>query len=165
MQLWKKILIAVIVLFILIQFIPTDKNAGSDATSNDIATVYPMDPELKDMFQKACYDCHSNQTKYPWYSRVQPVGWWLQNHIKEGKAELNFHEFGTYTIARKYKKLEETIKEVKDGYMPMPSYLWMHPEARLTAQEKEKINIWCQALRDSIKANYPADSLVRKKTL
>lgn len=165
MKPWKKILIILLAIFIIVQFIRPDKNVSAGTTSNDIASVYPMDPELKDIFQKACYDCHSNQTNYPWYNQIQPFGWWLQNHIKEGKKELNFQEFGTYTLARQYKKLEETIKQVKDGEMPMPSYLWMHPEARLTAQEKEKINTWCQALRDTMQLKYPADSLVRKKTL
>jgi hypothetical protein len=87
------------------------------------------------------------------------VGWWLNNHIKEGKRELNLSEFGTYTIARQYKKLEETAEQVNKGEMPLSSYTLLHANARLTDTEKHALVTWCKNIRDTIKSKYPADSL------
>lgn len=147
---------------LLLQAFRPDKNK-SNKTDNDISKSYAVPEDVKTILAKACNDCHSNNTVYPWYSNIQPVGLWLNNHINEGKRHMNFNEFNTYRIARQYKKLEECMEQVKEGDMPLGSYTWIHRGAILTDGEKQKLYDWCTTVRDSIKARYPADSLVLPK--
>lgn len=162
MKILKKVLIVLLVLFVAAQAFRPAKNNSND-TSKDISKSYVVPENVKAILAKACNDCHSNNTKYPWYAEIQPVAWWLNDHIQDGKKHLNFNEFDGYRIARQYKKMEECIDEVKDGEMPMSSYTIIHKEAKLTDDEKQALFTWCEIVRDSIKARYPADSLVIKK--
>ncbi|HNH22632.1 MAG TPA: heme-binding domain-containing protein, partial [Ferruginibacter sp.] len=111
----------------------------------------------------SCNDCHSNNTVYPWYAEVQPVAWWLNEHIEDGKKDLNFSEFASYRPRRQYKKLEEINELVKENEMPLNSYLWIHKDAKLSDQQKLTLANWVEATRDTLEARYPIDSLVRKK--
>ncbi len=158
----KKILIGLLLVFIVLQAFRPAKNQSGDV-SKDISSDFVVPENVKVILAKACNDCHSNTTRYPWYAEIQPVSWWLGNHIKDGKRHLNFNEFSGYRIARQYKKLEECIEQVKEGDMPLPSYTLIHKNAILTEAEKQILYNWCEVLRDSIKADYPADSLVIKK--
>ena len=142
-------------------FRPAKNNSGDK--SKDIALSYPVPDSVAKIFDKACNDCHSNNTRYPLYAEVQPLGWWLNDHVKDGKKHFNLNEFSGYRIARQYKKLEECIEQVKEGEMPLESYTVIHSEARLTDAEKQTLYSWCEAVRDSIKSKYPADSLVIKR--
>jgi hypothetical protein len=162
MKIVKRILLILLIVFIVAQAFRPAKNLSNDV-SKDISKSYVVPENVKVILAKACNDCHSNLTRYPWYSEVQPVSWWLANHIKDGKRHFNLNEFEGYRISRQYKKLEECIKEVKEGGMPLPSYTIIHKDAILTDAEKETLYNWCEVLRDSIKAQYPADSLVVKK--
>lgn len=162
MKIVKKILIGLLVVLIVMQAFRPAKNISGD-TTKDISKSHAVPEEVKTILAKACNDCHSNTTRYPWYSEVQPVAWWLANHIKDGKSHFNFNEFESYRIGRQYKKMEEVIKEVKEGGMPLPSYTIIHKDAILTDAEKQTLYTWGQTVRDSIKARYPADSLVIKK--
>lgn len=162
MKIFKRILLVLLVIFLVMQAFRPAKNLSND-TSRDISKSYVLPENVKIILAKACNDCHSNNTRYPWYSEIQPVSWWLASHVKDGKRHLNFNEFDKYKIARQYEKLEECIKEVRDGGMPLPSYTLIHKEAILTKEEKEILYNWCEVLRDSIKATYPADSLVIKR--
>jgi hypothetical protein len=163
----KKILIRtfqiLLLAFIIIQFIRPAKNKSDVISNNDITKIYSVPENVQAILKTSCYDCHSNNTVYPWYANIQPAAWWLNDHIKEGKKELNFSEFASYRIGRQYRKLEEINKEVKENEMPLNSYLWIHKNAKLDDQQKLTIANWVTSVRDSIKANYPADSLVRKK--
>ena len=158
----KKILIGLLLVFIVLQAFRPAKNQSGDV-SKDISSNFVVPENVKVILAKACNDCHSNTTRYPWYAEIQPVSWWLGNHIKDGKRHLNFNEFSGYRIARQYKKLEECIEQVKEGDMPLPSYTLIHKNAILTEAEKETLYNWCEVLRDSIQSDYPADSLVIKK--
>jgi len=160
---WKTIGIIVLLFLIAIQFFHSPKNISANPSPDNIATRYPLPEGVDTILKKACYDCHSNNTVYPWYNNIQPVAWWLHNHIDDGKRHLNFDVFTSYSIARQYKKLDDIIDEIKQGDMPLPSYTIEHKDAILTASEKEIIYDWCNALRDSIQLKYPADSLVMKK--
>lgn len=162
MRIFKKILWVLLIIFVIGQAFRTPKNMSND-TSKDISKSYVVPENIKLILAKACNDCHSNSTRYPWYSEIQPISWWLGDHVKDGKRHLNFNEFDGYRIARQYEKLEECIKEVRDGGMPLSSYTLIHKDAVLTEAEKIALFEWCEVLRDSIKANYPADSLVIKK--
>ena len=159
----KKLLIVLLIAFIIIQFIRPAKNISAAEQPNDITTKYTIPPTVLATLKASCYDCHSNNTKYPWYNNIQPVAWYLENHIKEGKRELNFNEFASYRIGKQYRKLEALNGEVQDGKMPIESYTNLHGEAKLTELQKEGIQAWVTTLRDSIKAQYPTDSLVRKQ--
>ena len=163
MKILKKILFALLIIFVAIQFIRPHKNKSSEITASHIYNMYPASPEVKSILNKACNDCHSNNTNYPWYAQIQPAAWWLNDHIKDGKRKLNFSEFGTYRIAKQYKKLDECNEEVKEGEMPIEPYTYIHRNAKLTQDEKIKLAEWTIAIRDSIEAKYPADSLVLPK--
>ena len=149
---------------IIIQFFHPAKNvSGSSAiVSNDISKVYHVPDNVQVILKASCYDCHSNNTRYPWYSKIQPVAWWLNDHILEGKKEINFSEFALYRIRRQYRKMEEIIKQVKDDEMPLSPYTLIHRNATLSKDQKLSLTNWASAIRDTIKANYPADSLIRK---
>ena len=163
MKILKKILVFLLVVFIVIQFFRPEKNVSAQTSSNDIMLLYPIPADVKTILVKACNDCHSNNTTYPWYSQVQPFAWWLDDHIKEGKKHLNISEFASYRLRRQYHKMEEVEEMVAKDIMPLESYTWVHKDAKLTKEEKEKIIAWSKAIRDTMEAKYPMDSLVAKK--
>ena len=152
-----------LVAFITIQFFRPTKNKAEGTSSNDITKLYAVPPEVQTILKTSCYDCHSNNTEYPWYSYVQPVAWWLNNHIVDGKKDLNFSEFASYRIKRQYKKMEEINKLVKEDEMPLDSYLWIHKNSKLNTDQKLVIANWVKSVRDTIKANTPPDSLIFQK--
>ena len=158
----KKILLFLLVAFIVMQaFRPAKNNSGDK--SKDVSMSYPVPDSVTRIFDKACNDCHSNNTRYPLYAEIQPLAWWLNDHVTDGKKHFNLNEFSGYRIAKQYKKLEECMEEVKEGEMPLESYTVIHKEARLSDAEKQTLYAWCEAVRDSIKQKYPADSLVIKR--
>ncbi len=149
---------------LLFQFYPKPvKNISAGINANDITFAHHVPVNVQEVLKRSCYDCHSNNTIYPWYSKLQPVALWLGDHIVDAKDELNFSEFGSYSIRRKYRKLEEINNEVKEGEMPLSSYTIIHRSAKLSENQKLLLANWVTVLRDSIKANYPADSLSRIK--
>lgn len=162
MKIVKKILLGLLIVLIISQAFRPAKNISANST-NDISKTYPVPEEVKNILSKSCFDCHSNNTVYPWYAEVQPVAWWLNHHIIEGKREINFNEFAAYRIGRQYKKLEDCLKQVKEGEMPLESYTILHKKATLSDTEKQTLTTWFTSLRDSIKAKYPADSLIIKR--
>jgi hypothetical protein len=158
---FKRLFMVLLLAFISIQFFRTEKNISSGISANDITRRYAVPDDVQAILKTSCYDCHSNNTVYPWYNNIQPVAWWLKNHVDEGKRELNFSEFASYGIGRQYRKLEEVNKEIKEGEMPLSSYTLIHGNAKLNDQQKLTVANWVNAVRDSIKANYPEDSLKR----
>jgi len=159
----RRFLVVLLIVLIVIQFIRPAKNISNNLFASDITRVYNVPQNVSTSLQNSCADCHSNNTVYPWYAQVQPVGWWLNNHIKEGKRELNLSEFGTYTIARQYKKLDDMAEQVNKGEMPLTSYTLVHTNSRLTDKERHALINWCENIRDTIKSKYPADSLKMKR--
>ena len=132
-----------LLIFVLIQFYPRqEKNISSAQSSNSIEQLYPIKDSILQVLKAACYDCHSNNTNYPWYSTIQPVAWFLNRHIVEGKEELNFDEFGTYSKRRQQSKLKAIVNQVKDGEMPLASYKLLHKKARLSGKERSMITKW-----------------------
>lgn len=158
----RKIGLGLLVILVLLQAYRPAKN-DSKKTDNDISKVYAVPEDVKTILAKACYDCHSNSTVYPWYANIQPVRMFLDNHVTDGKRHMNFNDFTEYRIARQYKKLDECMEQVKEGDMPLESYTLIHKNAILSDTEKQKLFDWCTTVRDSIKARYPADSLVLPK--
>ncbi|MDP3393272.1 heme-binding domain-containing protein [Sediminibacterium sp.] len=159
---FKKLLLALLVVLLVLQaFRPEKNNSGNK--ENDISSLYPVPDNVEQILVKACNDCHSNSTVYPWYAEVQPIAWWLNDHVKDGKKHLNFNEFATYKLAKQFHKLEEVFDEVKGGEMPLESYTVVHRDAKLTVEERNILMDWSVAVRDSMKARFPADSLIMKK--
>ena len=160
----KKILIVLVILLVVVQFFRPEKNTSNDLTY-DISTKYEVPNHINQILKVSCYDCHSNKTEYPWYANVQPVAWWLNNHVTDGKRHLNFSEFTKRPIAIQNHKLEETIEMVEKKEMPLESYtyLGLHNEANLTEDQREVIIDWAKGQMAYLKTNYPADSLVMPK--
>jgi hypothetical protein len=160
----KKIIFGILFLTIVgIQLIPRHHDNSAVAENASIDQIHYVPDEVLKSFKKSCYDCHSNQSTYPWYSFVQPVSIWINHHIDEGKEELNFSEFGKYSLRRQFHKLEEISEQIEADEMPLASYTLIHRNTTLSSPQKTAIKEWVRALRDSFQNNYPVDSLKRKK--
>lgn len=159
----KKITLAVAILLIALQFVPMEKNESGN-TDFDLAKSYKVPDHVATILQGACNDCHSNSTTYPWYSKIQPVGFWLNSHTNEGKSHLNFSEFTSRPLRVQNHKLEEIIEMVEDGEMPLHSYTYMglHPEANLSDAQRQQLVDWAKDQMAFLAATYPADSLKMK---
>jgi hypothetical protein len=143
----KRILLILLVLLVIIQFIRPAENHSDKLSANDITLHYPVPDTVLSILKRSCYDCHSNNTSYPWYNRVQPIAWWLNNHVTEGKRELNFSEFASYPLKKQARKLKNTVKEIKEGDMPLNSYLWIHIDAALDQGQKNILVYWADSLQ------------------
>lgn len=137
-------------LLVLVQFVRPEKNTSSAPSPYDIAAQYDLPSDIHAMLRTSCYDCHSNSTRYPWYADIQPIGWWLNQHITEAKRELNFSEFGRRNPRWQLRKLDEIAEQLEKNEMPLPSYLLAHPEARLSAQQKEQLIAWTKAMKQRV---------------
>ncbi|WP_300604005.1 heme-binding domain-containing protein [Niabella sp.] len=146
----KKIIIGVLLLLVVIQFFGTGKNSAAVASENAIDKHYAVPPHIQTLLKTSCYDCHSNNTRYPWYNQVQPVKWWLANHINSGKRHLNFDEFNTYPVKKKLHKLDEVAETVHKGEMPLTSYTLIHRNAILSDTDKKEIEAWAKELKKQI---------------
>ncbi|MDH5602807.1 MAG: heme-binding domain-containing protein [Cyclobacteriaceae bacterium] len=142
-----KVTAVVLGALIIFQLIPLEKHAGQDDPSKDIITVEQVNDEVAGILKKACYDCHSIKTSYPWYAGVAPVSWWIVSHVNEGREHLDFSNWTDYDAKKRDHKLEELGEEVEEGGMPLNTYLWMHEEARLTQQERTLLIDWAKGLR------------------
>ncbi len=159
----KRIMLILLVAFIIIQFFKPAKNETTIASLNNITTKYNMPENVYSILKTSCYDCHSNNTKYPWYNNIQPVAWWLKNHIDEGKRKINFDEFASYNPRRQYKKFKEINTQIEGDEMPLTSYTLIHGNAKLSKEQKVIVYAWVNAMLDTMKLHYPIDSLERKK--
>jgi len=148
----KKILLLLFLLLVAIQFVRPARNDSAGAGPDDISVRHPVPADVNAVLQRACYDCHSNHTRYPWYAEVQPIRWWLDSHINDGKRHLNFSAFGAYTPQRAGKKLQAVSDEVTEHTMPLKSYTWVHSDARLTPAEIKLLAGWADALQEQIAA-------------
>lgn len=163
MKYLKKILLGLLVVLVAIQFFHPEKNISVGVSANNIAAVYTTPEEVKTILAKSCNDCHSNNTTYPWYNNIQPVAWWLSNHVNEAKRELNFDEFASYRPRRQYNKLKEAEELVNENEMPLSSYAFIHRDAVLSEQQKQVLVDWSKGIRKQMEATYPMDSLIRLK--
>lgn len=139
-----------LVLFVGIQFVPTKKNQTAMIPITDFMKVYDVPTEVSTILKTSCYDCHSNNTQYPWYNKVQPVAWFLESHVQEGKSELNFNEWKNYSNRRKKSKLKSISSQIRKDKMPLSSYTFIHGDAKLSESKKELIIKWIDNLRDSL---------------
>jgi len=150
MKKWKLVLLVLGGIFLILQFIRPESNNGELKGENDIFHVVDVPKKVEAILAKSCFDCHSNHTEYPWYAQIQPVGWWLADHIEEGKEELNFSEFALLNPGDQRHKLHECEEMIEANEMPLPSYLWVHGSSRLTDDEKKIMYKWVKKCQNEI---------------
>lgn len=146
----KKILLALIIVLIAIQFIQPPRNTNNKVLATDITKMYRVPDSVQSLLKTSCYDCHSNNTHYPLYSRIQPGAWFMAYHVKNGKADLNFSEFGSYSLRKQQHKFKSIAEQIQQGEMPIASYKLMHGNARLDEHQKSILVDWATKLKDSL---------------
>ena len=150
MSLKKKILSGVVTGFVVIQFIQPARNKSDKILPTDITNTVAVPNQVLSILQVSCYDCHSNNTHYPWYSFIQPAAWWMASHIRKGKANLNFSDFGTYSNHKQQSKLQAIINSINDKTMPLNSYTTLHKNTNLTAGNKGLLLDWIKVAKDRL---------------
>ena len=146
----KKASLVAATVFVLIQFIQPARNESGQVLDTDISKTVAVPESVQGILARSCFDCHSNNTHYPWYTYIQPGGWFMAYHVRNGKDKLNFSEFGAYSKRRQGSKLESIGKQIEDDAMPLRSYRWLHRSARLSQPEKDAVIQWTKAARDSL---------------
>lgn len=131
----------------VIQLFRIDKTNKVSAPEIDFMVMTHADAEMAGILKTSCYDCHSNEIKYPWYTNIAPVSWWIKHHINEGSGHLNFSEWGNYASRKADHKLEECVEMVESGEMPMSSYTLLHGEAKLSKEQQTRLIDWFNSLR------------------
>ena len=151
----KKILFIGLIIFLLMQLYQPARNESfeQDITAN-FTKVYNVPKNVEAIVRTSCYDCHSNNTNYPWYSNVQPVGFVMEHHNNEAKEDLNFDEWGNYSKRKQENKLDRIVKQIKSDEMPLASYTLIHKNARLTTVQKKEVMDWISKIKDSISSQY-----------
>ena len=147
MKLLKKISLGVVLLLVAMQFYSPTKNISPGDHTIIFTKETNPSPELKAVFKTSCYDCHSNNTAYPWYNNVAPFSYWIADHVKEGKEHLNFSKWDTYSIDKKDRLLEEIEEVVVNGEMPLNVYTYLHNDAELSESEVNDIVEWAKQSR------------------
>ena len=149
----KKLKIAFLVLggvFLAIQFFgPVKTNPTTDPAQSAYHTL-EMPPAVTAALQRSCNDCHSNDTRWPWYTSVAPVSWWTIDHVNHGRSHLNFSEWGKLSTENAMHTLTDICEEIESGAMPLPSYLRMHGGARLSLEDRKNICLWTVAQRNKL---------------
>ena len=145
----KIALLILAIAFIGIQFFQIDKTNPPVVEGQTLESAVAVPADIAFVLGRACNDCHTNKTNYPWYSYIQPSGWFLKDHVNEGRRELNFSEFAAYEPRKRKKKLEEICEQVESGEMPLPSYLWIHRESVLSESDKKAICDWSKSVAGS----------------
>jgi hypothetical protein len=146
----KIIALVFLVVLVGIQFVPTNRNQSEVVPKSDFMLVNNVPKDVQDKLKLSCYDCHSNNTEYPWYNKIQPVAWFLEDHIREGKSELNFNEWGELSERRKNSKLRSIISQIEDDEMPLDSYTFIHRDAKFSESEKKEIIKYMTQLKNSL---------------
>lgn len=134
-----RLLLGLLVVPIAIQFVPVER------TNPPANPATELDAPVSAVLRRACYDCHSNRTHWPWYSRVAPISWVLADHVAEGREHLNLSFWTEYPTAKQLRLAEEIAEEVESGGMPLPMYLWLHTSAKLSPSDREEVGAWASS--------------------
>jgi len=146
----RRIILGLVALFILIQFIPNELPKVTLDNKNDLLANNDFPSEIEKDLRSSCYDCHSNETIYPWYSYVAPISFLVKRDTKEGREELNFSDWKNLSKKKKAKQLTHIIEEIEEGEMPFPPYLITHSDARLSAEQKQDLINWADSYAESL---------------
>ena len=144
---FKKIGIGLVIILILIQFKQINKTNPVYNEAEDFITMTQAPTEIATLIKDACYDCHSHQSKYPWYSNIAPISWAIEHHIEEGREHLNFSKWASYDTKKADHKLEECVEEVEEGEMPMKPYVAIHSEAKMSKKQQKALVNWFESQR------------------
>ncbi len=147
MSLFKKALPFLLIAFVGIQFIPTTRNQSNEVLETDFFKTFDAPNNIQQLIKNSCYDCHSSNTNYPWYNKIQPVSWLLEYHVKKGKKDLNFSEFGGYSKRRQKSKLKSIKSQIEKNEMPLSSYTFIHRDVKLSKNDKVLIYNWLNKLK------------------
>jgi len=142
----KKLVLIILAVFILIQFIRPNKNISNNEL-NSISTALEVPTEVQQILKTSCNDCHSNNTAYPWYSEIAPVSWYLASHVNDGKEHLNFSEWALYNENQKNHIIEDLLEELEEKEMPLKSYLIVHENAKMTAEQYKVLFNWVKTIK------------------
>lgn len=154
-KVFKKIFITAFVIFLLMQLYQPARNIDYGRISTvHFTKTYAVPANVESILRTSCYDCHSNNTNYPWYINIQPIRLFMDSHINEGKENLNFSEWGNYSSRKQRSKLNEISKQIKAGEMPLTSYTLIHRNATLTAAQKEEVTHWIDKMKDSLSSKH-----------
>lgn len=147
MKIVKKTALALLVVFVGMQFFQPGQNV--DTTNHLEVFLRETNPpeEVVMVLKQACFDCHSNHTVYPWYSNIAPVSYWMADHIDHGKGDLNFSDWTSYSLKKRDHKLEEVVEVMENNEMPLKEYTWTHEEARLTNAQRKAVIEWAEKTR------------------
>ena len=161
----KKTLLFLISALVIIQFFRIDKTNPPIDKKTDFLVTKSTPENVATLIKNACYDCHSNETTYPWYTNVQPFAWFVKSHIDEGREELNFSTFGTYDVVKQARKLKKAAREVQEGEMPLSSYTIIHQNAKLTKEQVQTLEAYFTTMKEvtMIKNSISEDQLKPQK--
>ena len=146
----KKILVFLLIALIVIQFIRPARNIGAIATPTDITHYVQVPDTVMHILQVSCYDCHSNNTVYPWYTNINPVGWWMRGHVNDGKRAINFSDLSMFDKRKLDHRLDDIAKQVDNREMPLTSYTLIHGYAKLDSGQVQLIKTWTAAARKEV---------------
>jgi hypothetical protein len=146
----KKIFIVLLIFFIAIQFIRPTRNTGMASSTTDITHFVHVPDTVMNLLKKSCYDCHSNHTEYPWYVNINPVGLWMDNHIKAGKKAINFSDLSTFDKLKLDHRLGDIAEQVEKHEMPLSSYTFIHTYAKLNDNEIKLLKDWTDSARKEV---------------
>ncbi|WP_460219557.1 heme-binding domain-containing protein [Psychroserpens sp. MEBiC05023] len=147
MKILKKILVALLIVFIIMQFFRPDKNQGDMASIDAFIADTQPPADVHDILKNTCFDCHSDVTRYPWYNSITPVNYWLADHIEHGKGHFNVSAWDTYDKKKRKHKFDELVEEVTEKKMPLPSYTYTHADAKLSDAQIKAIKDWADRVR------------------
>ena len=138
----KIVLVILVAVFVIIQFFQIDKTNPSIVESETLEAAVNVPADISQIIGRSCNDCHSNKTIFPWYTSIQPAGWFMKDHVDHGRSHLNFSVFNTYPPKQKAHKLEEICEMMEAAAMPLPSYLWLHGDAVLSKSDAKTLCDW-----------------------
>jgi hypothetical protein len=141
---FRRIVIALFVIFVVIQVVRPDMKNPPVDPKHTLESTGQVTPQAESILRRSCYDCHSSETVWPWYAKIAPVSWFLADHVKDGRKELNFSEWSTFNARRKARKLKEVCDQVREGEMPLKTYLPLHPAAKLSDADRETLCSWAR---------------------
>ncbi len=150
MKIAKIIVWIALATFLVIQFFPVNYNKSETIPQTDFMLVNNVPATVRKSLQVSCYDCHSNNTQYPWYNKIQPIAWLLDGHIRKGKEELNFSGWDNLSNRRKTSKLRSIVKQIENDKMPLDSYTLIHKVAKFSEAEAQQVIDYMEKLKDSI---------------
>ena len=144
-------LLSLLAILIILQFFRIDKTNPPVEADADFLVQFEASDDIAKKIKEACYDCHSHHTDFPWYTDIAPVSFWIKGHIDHARSHLNFSNWNSYDVNKAAHKLEECYEEVLEGHMPLPSYTWMHPEAKLSEKDRRNLANWFRSAMSRIR--------------